>query len=179
MRAEAIVKEISKLLIDLRTVSTTEEKNNIMNQIDSYFESLHEKLKEDKELREVHKLDTAYRTNFINESLAIISEYYAPIFNENELVAINKLKDPYKSLGFNRSYTENKLLVRVWQDFINVKKYEAIELGYSNADQLPWGHSEINVFQIDSFGNVEEFNQSIDGITFISESDFHLPIPKQ
>ncbi len=179
MRAEAIVKEISKLLIDLRTVKTADEKNNIANQIDLYFESLHEKLKEDKELREVHNLDTAYRTNFINESIAIISEDYAPIFNENELIAINKLKDPYKSLAFNRSYIENKLLVRVRQDFINVKKYEAIELGYSNADKLPWGHSEINVFQIDCFGNVEEFNQSIDGITFISESNFHLPIPKQ
>ena len=169
MRSENIIKEISQLLIELRLQQNNDDKNIIMDQIDSYFKDLYDKLNTSQEIDEINK---------IKECIAVIVENYAPIFNDLELIAINKLKSPRKLISFNRSYSEKNLLVQVRQDFESLEKYKAIELGYSNADELPWGHTEINVYEIDIFGNTKEFNNSIDDLTFVSESYFNLPILK-
>ena len=169
MRSENIIKEISQLLIELRLQQNNDDKNIIMDQIDSYFKDLYDRLNASQKIDE---------TNTIKECIAVIGENYAPIFNDLELTAINKLKNPRKLISFNRSYSEKKLLVQVRQDFESLEKYKAIELGYSNADELPWGHTEINIYEIDIFGNTKEFNNSIDDLTFISESYFNLPILK-
>jgi len=169
MRSENTIKEISQLLIELRLQQNNDDKNIIMDQIDSYFKDLYDKLNASQKIDEI---------NIIKECIAVIVENYAPIFNDLELIAINKLKNPRKLISFNRTYSEKKLLVQVRQDFESLEKYKAIELGYSNADELPWGHSEINVYEIDIFGNTKEFNVSIDDLTFVSESYFNLPILK-
>jgi hypothetical protein len=169
MRYENIVKEISQLLIELRLQQNNDDKIIIMDQIDSYFKDLYDKLNASQKIDEI---------NIIKECIAVIIENYAPIFNDLELIAINKLKKPSKLISFNRTYSEKKLLVQVRQDFESLEKYKAIELGYSNADELPWGHSVINVYEIDIFGNTKEFNNSIDDLTFVSESYFNLPILK-
>ena len=169
MRSENIIKEISQLLIELRLQQNNDDKNIIMDQIDSYFKDLYDRLKASQKIDEINR---------IKECIAVIGENYAPIFNDLELTAINKLKNPHKLISFNRSYSEKKLLVQVRQDFESLEKYKAIELGYSNADELPWGHTEINIYEIDIFGNTKEFNNSIDDLTFITESYFNLPILK-
>ena len=170
MRSENIIKEISQLLIELRLQQNNDDKNIIMDQIDSYFKDLYDRLKASQKIDEINR---------IKECIAIIGENYAPIFNDLELIAINKLKSPLKLISFNRSYSEKKLLVQVRQDFESLEKYKAIELGYSNENELPWGHSEINVYEIDMFGNTKEFNNSIDDLTFVLESYFNLPILKK
>jgi len=169
MRSEIFIKEISQLLIELRSQKNTDEKNVIMDQIDSYFKDLYDKLNASQEIDEI---------NFIKETIAVIGEYYAPIFNDLELIAINKLKGPRKSISFNRSYSESNLLVKIIQYVENIEKYKAIELGSWNADELPWGHTEIYVYEIDNLGNTKVFNKNIDGLTFILESYFNLPILK-
>jgi hypothetical protein len=133
MRSENIIKEISQLLIELRLQQNNDDKNIIMDQIDSYFKDLYDKLNTSQEIDEINK---------IKECIAVIVENYAPIFNDLELIAINKLKSPRKLISFNRSYSEKNLLVQVRQDFESLEKY-GVDLakartGYATiAEELP------------------------------------------
>ena len=114
------------------------------------------------------------RAKILAEKIAIIKLSYAPIFNKAESAILVKYKDEDSNTTvlLNRSHLDGHLIILIKKYIPSVKKYEAIELGYSNADSLPWGHESSKAYTIDETGNMVPYLKDINGLTFVELSFF-------
>jgi hypothetical protein len=174
-RIDEIFKEIKTLKLQIRADCSKEKKEEMMESIDKLYDEL-EKLRDNFNSDSNSRLDpnkvNKKRVKDIDETIEIMRPLYAQIFNSKELEAINNIKSKGGSVFLNRSYLQNKLIVKAAFFYENPEKYAAIELGYSNKDSIPWGFEEVFQYTIDENGQINKYDADTSNLIFIHLNKF-------
>lgn len=92
------------------------------------------------------------------ESMAVIrSKNYSSIFYAREIIALESLREKFQSLWINRSFLCGELLILGKNEYQNLDRYIATELGYSDRESIPFSTIECEYFRVNKTGRPINF----------------------
>jgi hypothetical protein len=152
----------SKYYIEKQTNENDVE--NCISEIDKIWEQLYiEKIKYESWL-------PSHEYSYFNltERMAILRvKNYSSIFNSQEMIAIEHLRGTFQELWLNRSFLCGELLIMGKNEYMNIERYVATELGYENREEIPFTNVEMEYYRVNKSGTPIKYDIKKNNIHFI------------